>query len=70
VPVLPSGKDKVLYFEAIIIDWDYSIPGIISINGKVADGLRTTFGSNPFANHLNSKLETRYLATRVPQEWI
>ena len=39
----------------------------ININGKEVERLRFTY-SNPFATSINSKLYSRYLATKIPKE--
>lgn len=44
--------------------------GTLTINGREAERFMTSFVNNPFAAHLNSKIYSRYLGTRVPADWI
>jgi hypothetical protein len=69
VPVVPSGKDKLLYFVEYNNNWDSVFYAGITVNSKSVEGLRTTY-LNPFATHFNSKFYQRYMATRIPKELI
>jgi len=69
VPVVPSGKDKIVYFVEHNNNWhDVQHTGIYA-NGVQIDRLRTTY-NNPFSTHFNSKLFMRYLATKIPAHLI
>ena len=66
VPVLPSGRDKLLY----LIGSDPDDPPAlahsgITVNGQAIERFSAGY-DNPFARHWNSKWRERYVAARVP----
>lgn len=63
VPVIPNGKDKILYFAGVSGE-DHKK---IVINGKNGERLREDFGRDVFAGHYSKNL---YLATKIKKEWI
>jgi len=69
VPVVPSGKDKLIYIILHNDNWVGTMHGNVFINGVQIDRFRTSY-SNPFATHFNSKLYDRYMATRIPASMI
>lgn len=69
VPVLPSGRDKLLYIIEHNNNWVGALHGGITVNGMAIERFTTTY-DNPFARHWNSKIYERYLAARIPKELI
>ena len=69
VPVIPNGKEKMLYFLEHNNFWEGIMHFSIEINGKIGERLRV-YSNNPFATHCNSKLYCRYVGTKVPSSWI
>ena len=70
IPVVPNGKDKIVYLVKSNNNWVGVMHLSVTINGKSAERFRTSYGNNLFATHYNSKLYTRCIATYVPAEWI
>jgi hypothetical protein len=66
VPVVPSGKDKIIY----MVEYNYNSTGVmhgeVFVKDQKIERFRTSWINNPFAAHYNSKLYSRYLGTRVP----
>ena len=69
VPYIYSGKDKMLYFAEHNSNNNGGPHYQISVNGHVIERLRYSY-TNPFATHLNSKTFDRYLASKVPKEYL
>jgi len=69
VPVIPNGKDKLIYFVNHNDNWNGSMHGAVQVNGQVVERFRTSY-NNPFAAHFNSKFYNRYMATRIPAAYI
>lgn len=69
VPVAPSDSDKLLYFSEHNNNWTGTMHKSIKINGREAERLSTSY-ANPFATHFNSKIYQRYVATKIPKDWI
>jgi len=69
VPVVPNGKDKLIYIVEHNNNWQGNQHGKVWINGVSVERFRTTY-LNPFAVHWNSKMYCRYLATRIPANLI
>ncbi len=73
VPIVPSGRDKLLYLINHNDTWNGVLHTGLSI--KIGDTYQpierflATY-DNPFARHWNSKLYNRYIATRIPAEMI
>ena len=65
VPVIPSGRDKLLYIVEHNNSWMGTMHRGITVNGKRIERFRASW-LNPFATHINSKRFSRYLAARVP----
>ena len=70
VPVVPNGKDKIVYIIEHNNNWAGTMHFSVTVNDKKVDRLSTAFVNNPFATHYNSKLYSRYLATRIPADYI
>lgn len=70
IPVVHSGKDKIVYLIDYNDNWIGIMHGNVKINGNSAERFRTSWVNNPFAAHYNSKLSSRYMGTRVPAGWI
>ncbi|MBT8420580.1 MAG: hypothetical protein KJO08_06925, partial [Gammaproteobacteria bacterium] len=73
VPVLPSGTDKLIY----LIERNDNSNGAmhagitITVEGEERKIERFSAGyQNPFARHWNSKWYQRYMAARIPKEFI
>jgi len=69
VPVIPSGRDKLLY----LVEHNNTPNGLmnsgITVNDQPVERFISTY-DNPFARHWNSKSFNRYVAARVPRELI
>ncbi len=65
VPVVPTGRDKLLYAVDHNDNWACSLHVGITVNGEAIERFVTTY-DNPFARHWNSKFYERYLAARIP----
>jgi len=69
VPVVWTGKDKILYIQEHNNNWMGTQHGAVTINGQAVERFRTSY-NNPFAVHHNSKIYSRYMATRIPANLI
>jgi hypothetical protein len=75
VPIVPSGRDKLLYFIEHNNNWNASTYGWIQVKNMTnntfvdVERLRTTY-DNPFARHHNSAKYQRYLALIIPSSFI
>ena len=73
VPVVPSGRDKLLYLINHNDNWNGCLHTGLSI--KIGDDYQpierflATY-DNPFARHWNSRFYNRYIAARIPAEMI
>ena len=67
IPVVPSGKDKLLYLVEHNNNWDGIMHQGIKVEDVPIERFRTTW-DNPFARHHNSKIYSRFVATRVPEK--
>ena len=65
VPVVPSGKNKLLYFVEHNNNWVGTQHGNVRVNDYDSERLRTSY-HNPFATHHSSKFYQRYVAALVP----
>jgi hypothetical protein len=65
VPVVPSGRDKLLYLVEHNNDWNGCMHTGITVNGQKIERFMATY-DNPFARHWNSKFYERYIAARIP----
>lgn len=69
VPVIPNGRDKLLYLVEHNNFWNGAMHNGISVNGTPIERFFSTY-DNPFARHWNSKYFERYLAARIPASLI
>jgi hypothetical protein len=69
VPVVPSGRDKLLYVITHNSDWNDCAHSGITVNGQKIERFMATY-DNPFARHWNSKVNARYIAARIPSSLI
>lgn len=69
VPVVPSGRDKLLYLIEHNSNWNGASHSGITVNGKPIERFIASY-DNPFARHWNSKFYQRYLAARIPADLI
>ncbi len=69
VPVVPSGRDKLLYLIAHNSDWNDCAHTGITVNGQKIERFMATY-DNPFARHWNSKVYARYIAARIPSSLV
>jgi len=69
VPVVPSGRDKLLYLIEHNNNWNGASHSGITVNGKPIERFIASY-DNPFARHWNSKFYERYLAARIPADMI
>ena len=66
VPIVPSGRNKLLYFIEHNSDWNGLMHNSISIDSTPLERLRTTW-DHPLARHVNSKMYSRFAATVIPE---
>ena len=69
VPVVASGRDKLLYLVEHNNNWNGAMHGRITVDGQEIERFTATY-DNPFARHWNSKSFNRYIAARIPAERI
>jgi hypothetical protein len=69
VPVVPSGRDKLLYLIEHNSDWNGCQHTGITVEGTAIERFTATY-DNPFARHWNSKFYCRYIAARIPASLI
>jgi len=69
VPVIYSGKDKMVYLVEHNNNWTGTQHTGVYVNNVQVERFRTSW-RNPFATHHNSKLYCRYMATRIPASMI
>jgi hypothetical protein len=69
VPVVPSGRDKLLYLIEHNNSWNGCMHSDITVNGTSIERFLSTY-DNPFARHWNSKFYNRYIAARIPASLI
>lgn len=65
VPVVPSGRDKLLYLVEHNNNWNGAMHTGITVNGESIERFMATY-DNPFARHWNSKIYHRYIAAHIP----
>ena len=65
VPVISSGRDKLLYLIEHNSNWNGTMHTAITVEGKPVERFMATY-DNPFSRHWNSKSFERYIATRIP----
>ncbi len=69
VPVIPSGRDKLLYLIEYNSVWNGCMHAGITVNNQPIERFTATY-DNPFARHWNSKSYERYIAARIPANLI
>ena len=69
VPVVPSGRDKLLYLIEHNNNWNGCMHTGITVNDQKIERFMATYDS-PFARHWNSKRFERYIAARIPANLI
>jgi len=69
VPVVYSGKDKMIYIVQHNDNWVGTMHTGVYVNGKPVDRFRTSW-SNPFQRHQDGKFYCRYMGTRIPAKMI
>jgi len=69
VPVIYSGKDKMVYIVEHNNNWTGTMHGNVFVNGQQVERFRTSW-SNAFQRHYSSKLYDRYMGIRVPAAMI
>ena len=65
VPVIYSGKNKIIYIVEHNNNWVGIMHGAVTVNDQAVERFRTSY-QNPFARHINGKLYNRYIATWFP----
>jgi hypothetical protein len=65
VPVLPSGRDKLLYLVEHNSNWNGAMHSGITVENQPIERLMATY-DNPFARHWNGKFYERYIAAHIP----
>lgn len=65
VPVIPNGRDKLLYLVEHNADWNGVMHHAVVVNGVAVERFCASY-DNPFARHFGSKSYSRYIAARVP----
>ena len=66
VPIVPSGKDKLLYIVEHNNQWNGIMHKSVKVDGVPIERFRTTW-KHPLAIHHNSKMYERFIATRIPE---
>jgi hypothetical protein len=69
VPVIYSGRDKLVYMVEHNNDWIGIMHGTVWVGSEKIERFRTTY-INPWATHHNSKYFERYIAARIPAHLI
>jgi hypothetical protein len=69
VPVISSGRDKLLYLIEHNSNWNGCMHAGITVNNQPIERFTATY-DNPFARHWNSKTFERYIAARIPASLI
>jgi hypothetical protein len=69
VPVISSGRDKLLYLIEHNNNWNGCMHAGITVNNQPIERFTATY-DNPFARHWNSKTFERYIAARIPASLI
>jgi hypothetical protein len=69
VPIVPSGRDKLLYLIEHNNNWNGCMHTGIKVEGQPIERFMATY-ENPFARHWNSKFYNRYIAARIPASLI
>lgn len=65
VPIVSSGRDKLLYLIEHNADWNGCMHTGITVEGRPIERFIASY-DNPFARHWNSKFRERYIAARIP----
>jgi hypothetical protein len=65
VPVVSSGRDKLLYLIEHNNNWNGCMHTGITVEGQPIERFMATY-DNPFARHWNSKFRERYIAAYIP----
>ena len=65
VPVVSSGRDKLLYLIEHNSNWNGCMHTGITVEGRPIERFIASY-DNPFARHWNSKFRERYIAARIP----
>ena len=65
VPVVSSGRDKLLYLIEHNSDWNGCMHTGITVGDRPIERFLASY-DNPFARHWNSKMYERYIAARIP----
>jgi hypothetical protein len=65
VPVVPSGRDKLLYLVEHNNNWNGTMHSGITVGDQPIERFMATY-DNPFARHWSSKFYNRYVAARIP----
>jgi hypothetical protein len=66
IPIVPSGRDKLLYLMEHNNQWDGAMHRGITVDGTPIERLRSTW-DHPLARSINSKMYNRFLAAFVPE---
>ena len=69
VPVVWSGRDKLLYMVEHNANWNGCMHAGIMVNDQPIERFLSTY-DNPFARHWNSKIHNRYIAAVIPANLI
>jgi hypothetical protein len=69
VPVVPSGRDKLVYAMEHNNNWLGTGHVSLSVNDKPIERFRTSY-NNPFARNFNGKMYSRYIAAKIPASYI
>ena len=66
IPIVSSGRDKLLYLMEHNNQWDGGMHRGITVDGTPIERLRSTW-DHPLARSINSKMYNRFLAAFVPE---
>lgn len=69
VPVVPSGKDKLVYAVEHNNNWLGTGHVSMTVNDRPIERFRSSY-DNPFARNFNGKIYSRYIAAKIPANYI
>ena len=69
IPVIPSGRDKLVYIIEHNDAWQGSQHVKLTVGGIQIENFKSSY-TNPFTTHYNSKFYCRYIAARIPSSLI
>jgi len=68
IPIVPNGKNKIVYCVDHNNNWMSLMHGAVTINGKTVERFRGSY-MNPFARNVDGKIYAKYYATWFPASY-